>query len=254
MSLLLWFLVSVLFVFGAVQAGFVLARHRRRRAEESKKGEGPIGSVVGSVLGLLAFLLAFTFSIAAARYEQRKTLVMDESDAIEAAWLRADFLPEPLRLQAKEILRTYTMERANITPDPAAVLEVVRNAEKLQARLWGIVRESVRSDVPPVLLSLFTASVNLIIDLHSDRVTIGLQHRIPPMIWWCLTGLTFLAMAGVGYQFGLAGRENIWVQSMLAISFSGVVWLIANLDDPMSSMRVSQMPLLELAEKIALPK
>lgn len=252
--LALWFPASVVFVFVAIQCGFWLARFRSRREPGTQDGEGPIGSVVGSVLALLAFLLAFTFDIASSRFDQRKQLVMDESDAIEAAYLRADLLPDPQRNEAKEILRAYTAQRAGLTQDPEVIRRVVADSDKLQARLWDVAREAARGDAPQALVALFIGSVNLIIDLHSDRVTLGLQYRIPPVIWWCLAAVTFLAMAGVGYQFGLAGRENVWVQALLALSFSAVIWLIANLDQPWGVLTVSQQPIIELAEKIAVPR
>ena len=85
----LWalFVVTVVTIAGAVEIGYQLGRYRRRRSEEEK--EAPVGAIVGATLGLLAFMLAFTFSLAASRFDARRMVVLDESNAIGTTFLRA---------------------------------------------------------------------------------------------------------------------------------------------------------------------
>jgi hypothetical protein len=52
-----------------------------------------VGALQGAVLGLLPLLLGFTFAMAVQRFETRKSLVLEESNAIGTASLRAQFLP-----------------------------------------------------------------------------------------------------------------------------------------------------------------
>src|SRR6478736_6885923 len=52
-----------------------------------------IGAVEGAVFALLGLLLAFTFSGAAARFEERRHLITEESNAIGTAYLRIDVMP-----------------------------------------------------------------------------------------------------------------------------------------------------------------
>src|SRR4051794_2515632 len=65
-----------------------------RRAAKEHEDEPPVGAMVAATLGLLAFMLAFTFGLAADRYDARRRLVLDESNAIGTTWLRAEMLPE----------------------------------------------------------------------------------------------------------------------------------------------------------------
>ena len=83
----LWalYLVTVAIVLLSVEVGWRLGRLRRRRAEGEK--DAPIGAVVGAALGLLAFLLAFTFGMSASRYDTRKQMVLQESNAIGTTYL-----------------------------------------------------------------------------------------------------------------------------------------------------------------------
>jgi hypothetical protein len=49
--------------------------------------------VEGAVFGLMGLLLAFTFSGAASRFEVRRQLIVQETNAIGTAYLRLDLLP-----------------------------------------------------------------------------------------------------------------------------------------------------------------
>jgi hypothetical protein len=66
--------------------------------------------LVGATLGLLAFILAFTFGLAAARFDTRRQVVLDEADAIGTTYLRAGMLPER-REEIRTLLRNYVNTR-----------------------------------------------------------------------------------------------------------------------------------------------
>ena len=107
----LWalFLLTTGFVLVAIEAGFRLGRQRAAIAEP--ENQSPVGTMVGASLGLLAFLLAFTFGFAASRFEVRRTVLLDEVNAIGTAWLRAGTIPEPTGTHARGLLREYASVR-----------------------------------------------------------------------------------------------------------------------------------------------
>jgi len=91
----LWALfVSILIVvLLSVECDYRLGKYRRSRHEEEK--EAPLGTMVGAMLGLLAFILAFTFGLAAARFDTRRQVLLDEANAIGTTYVRAGImLPE----------------------------------------------------------------------------------------------------------------------------------------------------------------
>jgi hypothetical protein len=55
-----------------------------------------VGGIAGATLGLLGLLLGFTLSMAVARYDTRRMVIVDEANAIGTLWLRAGLLEEPL--------------------------------------------------------------------------------------------------------------------------------------------------------------
>ena len=62
----------------AAELGHLIGWRTRRR----DPGHADLGTLTGATLGLLALLLAFGFSIALSRYEARRTMVLEEANAI----------------------------------------------------------------------------------------------------------------------------------------------------------------------------
>jgi hypothetical protein len=109
-ALPLWgvFIAILLVVLVSVECGYRLGKHRRNRHEAEK--ETPVGAMVGATLGLLAFILAFTFGLAAARFDTRRQVLLDEANAIGTTYLRACMLPDR-RDGIEPLLREYVDTR-----------------------------------------------------------------------------------------------------------------------------------------------
>ncbi|MCE9547663.1 MAG: hypothetical protein K8T25_19510 [Planctomycetia bacterium] len=244
----LWavFVVTWAVCMGAVEAGAALAAFTLRRRKE-KEPDAPLGSVVGAVLGLLAFILAFTFGIAASRFDTRRQLVLQESNAIGTTYLRAALLPPKEGLEIRRLLREYARIRVNIAA--GGVDETLRKSEEIQSLLWAQTIAVVKENMDSEVRSLFIDSLNQLIDLHQSRKTVGLQYRVPGMVWLCLYLLTVLSMLAVGYQSGMAGTRRLRGTPILAAAFSLVILMIADIDRPGEGLlRVSQQPIADVQE------
>lgn len=238
----LLFLLDMVVVLLSIEAGWRLGDHQRRRHESEQKA--PISAMVGATMGLLAFLLAFTFGMAANRFDNRKQTVLQEANAIGTTHLRTSFLPEADRAEARQILRDYTALRAG---GVATILseQGIAQASALQARLWAIVSEAMRQN-DNESMSLLTESVNNLIDLDTVRLTVN-RNRIPESIWVMLATVGVFSMASMGFEFGLSGRRSRTLTILMAITFTAVITLIADLDQAQSGMlQVSQQPLTDL--------
>ena len=250
-SLPLWalYLLSLGIIFGSLEVGWRLGNHRRQRFDEQRLT--PVTAAVGSTLGLLAFLLAFTFGMAATRFDNRKQVVIQEADAIGTTYLRADFLPEQFRGEAQDLLRKYAVLRSG---GMSAIMspEGRVKTEDLHARLWAIAA-TAKATSDTVLTGLFVQSLNETIDLDTVRVAAN-RNQIPDSIWFMLGVVTVLSMVAVGYEFGLTGTRNWAVTILLAVVFTTVIVLIADLDQPQTGfLRVSQQPLIDLIQSIGTP-
>jgi hypothetical protein len=122
----------------------------------------------------------------------------------------------------------------------------------LHDELWSHAIALAKADLNSDIGALFVESLNNVIDLHTSRVTVGLIYRIPLGIWKGLLLVTVLSMVAVGYQFGLTGRSNMLIHLVLAIAFSAVILLIADLDRAtQGALQVSQQPMFKLHEELS---
>jgi hypothetical protein len=247
-ALWLLFLLTIGFVLLAIEAGFRLGRRRSTVVEPEK--ESPVGAMVGASLGLLAFLLAFTFGFAASRFEARRTVLIDEANAIGTAYLRTATIPEPLRSESRRLWREYAEVRLR-GATPTETDAAIRRSVELQGDLWQGAAALGERNPDSIVAGLYLQALNSVIDLHTKRVTESLRVRVPAVIWLALYAITGLAMAELGYQTGLSGRRRPLSIPALALSFAAVILLIADLDRPGAGMvRVSQQAMVELLQSM----
>jgi hypothetical protein len=231
-------LATVVVGFLSVEAGYRLGILRRRRLEPET--ESSVGVMVAATLGLLAFTLAFTFGIAAARFEARQQFILDEANAIRTSHLRSAFLREPQRSTIQSILRQYLEARL------PGKLELVA-PQRLHARLWAEAVAAVQNEPSSVLAGLFVESLNDVIALHARRVQATLRSRIPGVIWATLYFVASLAMVGIGYHEGLTSLRRSPALVIVVLTFSAVIYLIADLDRPQEGLfNVSQQAMVDL--------
>lgn len=104
---------------------------------------------------------------------------------------------------------------------------------------------------PTPIAGLFVQSLNEVIDLHAKRITLGVRNRVPFTIWVALYLATILAMTGVGFHAGLSSKNRTPATLILTITFSLILWLIADLDRPQEGLlKVSQQAMIDLRNSL----
>ena len=107
-------LVAVSLIAGVVAAheiGFWLGSLTRSADETFDR---QIALVRTSTAALVAFLVGFAFSGAASRFTNRTDLIVNEANALGTAYLRADTIAEPQRVELKAALKEYTADRVTL--------------------------------------------------------------------------------------------------------------------------------------------
>jgi hypothetical protein len=243
----LFCLALILVLLASVECGFRLGSRAQRADGQQQTPQ--IGTLVGALLALLGFLLAFTFGMAGSRFDARKQLLLDEANSIGTAHLRAGLLPEPHRAEVRRLRREYLDVRLAVrTLDdvPAAVAK----SDDLHRRLWAEAEACTQKNPNPVT-AMFVQSLNELIDLHTKRLTTGLEYRIPASILVMLGAVSILSMGVLGYHFGLAGSRNFTPTLILVLVFSAVLILIIDLDRPQQGMfSISKQALLDLRTRL----
>jgi hypothetical protein len=239
------------FALGALlicECGYRLGRWWQIRTPDEK--EGPNGMIVGSLLALLAFLLAITMGMASDRFDARRALVVAEANAIGTMYLRAGYLPAPASRDIRELAREYAPLRI-ATSDMAVVKANIARSAEIHTKLWDIAEELARRAPESVAIGIFIESLNEMIDLHTNRVTIGVYGRVPATVLLLLLLVSMLAMGMVGYSAGLTLKRSLPTAIVMIAVLSAVITLVIDLDRPREGfLTVSQQPLIELAAQI----
>ncbi|MBW2596235.1 MAG: hypothetical protein JRC93_09715 [Deltaproteobacteria bacterium] len=245
------FLVILMVILLSIETGF---RHgARKRKLPNREQEAPVSSMIGAALALLAFILAFTFGMATSRFETRKSLTLDEANAIQTTYLRAGLLSEPQRTDIRNLLREYVKVRVEGI-ETGQINYLVKKSEELQDQLWSKVTTLSEKKPPPVFTGLFIRSLNDVIDLHAKRLTAAMRNRIPGAIWGALFFVTSIAMGAVGYQMGLNRGHRTIVALAIVLTFAVIMFVIADLDHPQQGfLQISQEPMIELQKDINKP-
>lgn len=232
-SLPIWSILAITLcvVLLAIEVGYQLGTWRARSG--GAESEANISSTTGASLALLAFMMAFSFSMAANHHIARKQLLTDEANALGTAHLRARLLHTEQGRRIRALLEQYAELRTHDPGDNLAeATQYIADSLDKQTAIWEVIEEMSLKDEPTVFHILLIQSVNEVFDLHEERVTAGLRNRVPTVLWGTLMALTCMSMIAIGYFSGTKGRRMPIANTGLALSFSIVMFLIADLDRP----------------------
>ena len=244
-----WLLGTVLLavLLLAVEAGFRVGRRRAEMLADNEKSQSM--TLQAAVLGFLALLLGFSFSVSFGRFDTRRRLVIQEANAIETTYLRAGLLPAAQREHVRQLLRDYALTR---TPDPnrVAAERSIARSERLQDELWREAEVFGLSDADPGRKTLFTGSLNEMIDLHGERVAAYL-FRAPPSALVLLAVGGLLAVLVMGYATGVNRRRQTLGLVVMVVLIMAVTTIIIDLENSAKGLvQPSREPLLDLQRNI----
>ena len=206
---------------------------RRLRDDSAATPEG-IGAVDGAVFAVLGLLIAFTFSGAAARFDSRRQLIVEETNDIGTAYLRLDLLPADARPALRESFRSYLdarIETYRKLPDIAATRESLAKSNELQRQIWRQAVDSIQPDGALVAPLLLLPALNAMIDITTTRTMA--THLHPPRIVFVMLFAMALAaslMAGYGMT-GSALRSRLHMLGF-ALVMAVAVFVILDIEYP----------------------
>jgi len=210
----------------------------RRRAQDPEGAGAGTGAVDGAVFALLGLLVAFTFSGAAARFDTRRALIVEEANAIGTAYLRLDVVPASAQPALRDLFRRYVDSRLEtyrkfrkLSDLDAAKAELAQSA-KLQADIWNQAVAAGRLEgAPPAAAMLLLPALNQMIDITTTRTMAGQIH--PPMvIFLMLFGLALASALLAGY--GMAGgKSRDWLHMLaFAAVLALAIYVIIDIEYP----------------------
>lgn len=226
------FVLSLLLLAGSLLTSHAL--FRRGRALEPELRE-TFSLIQGASLTLLALFVGFSFSMAIAHYDARASAEEAETQAIQTAYLRLDFLPvseaHVARFQLEQYLdlrvQFYQLRTSHDQQEASAQASLSGRA------LWHLLTPALTSSPDALTASLGNALTEVL-------GTAGLsssawQSRMPPEAWVLMltVALGCCVLAGYGAQHT---RKGAVLTLMLPVVIAFSFMLIADIDSTQSGV------------------
>lgn len=244
------FLIIIVLMLASAELGFRLGLRLYVAKDEARKAQ--IGGIQGAVLGLLGLLLGFTFAMAVQRYDTRRSLVLQEANAIGTTHLRASLLPDAHQAPVKDLLRRYVDLRLKYWPladDPAKLAEGMRLIGELQTELWKHANAAAK-EAPNDITAIFIDSLNQVIDTDAERIA-ALRSGIPTGVWLLLMMVAVFGCVTTSYGAGAHGARSKLGSVFLPLLITVVIVLIFDISySRVGMIQIGQEPLADLQQTI----
>ena len=230
--------MALVFLVALCAALFVMLETGRRlglkRRQEDPEGVAGLSAIDGAIYGLLGLLIAFTFSGAAARFDARRQLIVQETNAIGTAYLRLDLLPAPAQAALREKFRAYVDSRlafyAKLADEGAAKDEFDRSTA-LQGEIWTAAVAACKEAPSAAVMSLVVASLNDVIDITTTRLAAMRTHP-PAVIAWMLLVLLLVSALFAGISLSAGRYRNVLHMAGYAVLMTLALYVIVDLEYP----------------------
>jgi MFS family permease len=207
---------------------------RRSLEQQTDVVRSRLTGVETAIFGLMGLMIAFTFSGAAARYELRRQLTVEEANVIGTAYLRLDLLPAASQPALREKFRRYAGARLavyRVLPDIGASAAQAAIAMMLQREIWTGVLSALK-EAPPQATVVLVPALNQMIDIATTRAITARSHT-PILIFVILLILGLVCSLLAGYVLATTKTQHIRLHlAAFAVVVTLTIYVIFDLDYP----------------------
>jgi hypothetical protein len=227
----------------------------KRRILDPESVTAGLTAMETAVFGLMGLLIAFTFSGAALRFDNRRSLIAEETNTIGTAYLRLSLLKPAAQARLREHFRHYVDVRLSffqsLSDVKAASLEMNRTSA-LQDQIWSEAVAACSELETPAPTMLVLPALNAMIDITTTRYMALLTH--PPAVIHVMLGIIALVSSLLaGYQMGTM-RTRSWIHVLsFTVLIAVSIYIILDLEYPRAGLiRVdaADQVLIDLREKM----
>lgn len=241
-------LMTLILLIISVEVGYWIGL--KAKVEMTQPMKDQISTIQTAILTIFTFLLSFTFAMALSRFDNRKQMVVKESNAIGTAVLRSKLLPENQRAKMNELFKKYVDVEFSITSRANVPLkerkEQNSEAKRLQTLMWNEAFAATENNPLSVPAGLFATSINQLIDVKTER-DIAISNHVPEIVLLGLLLFAALSIGILGYGNGLAATHARYPAIILCIVITISFILIIDLDRPNRGLtKVSQESMVDL--------
>ena len=245
-----WLITLVMFAVLVVasEIGYRAGTRKRGMPESDRSLMSGTGA---AMLGMLGLLLGFTLAMAIGRWDERRDIIVHESNAIGTLWLRAGLLEEPVRDELRETLGEYTETRIVLggSRDDLETWRAARvKSEMLHAQIWSAIERANSPGLSPAILSSLITAANELIDIHEMRLA-SIENYLPVSLLLLLLGVAAVATSFLAWSFGAGTHGSRKAILMLGLLIAAVLLLIMDLNRPQRGMIDVGVETLERVQK-----
>jgi len=195
-------------------------------------------------MALLGLLLGFTFSMSLSKHDQRRLMVVSDSNAVGDFYTCASLLKEPVRGKLQGVIREYAEHRlalARARLSEAAFEQKLAEIQATQNRMQALVAEAV-DEGTPIAVPL-TNTLNEVTSSHAARLA-ATRDRLSPSIVLLLVLAGLLCVGLMAYQEAASGEHHPGAMAAFVVLVSLVVGVTLDLNQPHRGLiTVSQEPM-----------
>lgn len=244
-----WAIALILGVAMLVTWGFGLWLGRRRRTADGKPAESKFDD---ASVALLSLLLAFTFSMSLGKHDERRKMVVADSNAIGDFYTCASLLKDPVRTRLQSVIRDYARFRIDLArrpPDRQTVENALVQIQQMHGQMTDLVAEAVGSGTP-IAVSL-TNTLNGVTSSHATRLA-AVNDRLPLSIVLLLFTSGVASTLLIGREQGAAHDAELIGTLAFILLVTFAVFVTLDLNQPQRGLiTVSQEPLRRLLSSMS---
>jgi hypothetical protein len=212
-----------------LEAGFRIGMRYKKTA-----GGEETGILDGAIFALLGLLLGFAFAGAVDRLNNRRDLVIEETNRIHAAYLRLELLaPEdqpPIRTLFRDYLdaRLKAYRQVNSGHDPHLAFQA---SGELQKRIWSAAVIAVEKVDKQYAAEVVLPAINDMIDVTVAK-KVAIASHLPFLILILLCTISLLSALVAGNGMAKSGLRHRLHGFIFSVSVSLTIYAILDLDNP----------------------
>lgn len=236
-------LILAALMLAAWGVGLRLGRELRARERKARWSKFDDAS-----LALLGLLVAFTFGMSISRHEDRRTMVIRDSNAIGDFYTCASLLSEPVRSKLQNVTRDYAALRLEAARssrlDQDGFEALLKQFQQMQDQMTELVGEAVRAGTPIVVPLVST--LNQLSSINAERIG-AIENRLPGAIALLLFVSALVATLLVGREQGFENKTEVAATVSFILLVSLAVYVTLDLNQPQRGLvTVSQVPIERL--------
>jgi hypothetical protein len=242
-------LVLAIMMLVAWQVGMRMGRGLRERDRKARWSKFDDAS-----LALLGLLIAFAFGMSINRHDDRRLMVIRDSNAIGDFYTCASLLDEPVRSELQTLIRQYTELRLHAPRTIANrqdLERMIKQSQQMQDQMTALVAQALRQGTP--IAVPLTATLNQLISVQAERVGAA-ENRLPSSIAMLLFVCAVVATMLVGREQGFENKSETPATLSFILMVTLAVYVTLDLNQPQRGMiRVSQAPIARVLSTMNAP-